>query len=157
MTYNATITYKELAEEVQTTSGIRTRRLIQHWIGHVLGTVASECHSLGEPLLSALCVRADGTVGPGYGKAVVGFFGGDPPDDLDLHAAVERLECYRNFRGTAPFRRGEVRLSRLRSQRYVGGRRNDKRPPKRSGPSVPPATSCCLCPDNATTAGRTGS
>jgi hypothetical protein len=63
-TYHATITYKELAETVQEESGIRTRRLLQHWIGDVLGTVARDSHAKGEPLLSALCVRADGTVGP---------------------------------------------------------------------------------------------
>jgi hypothetical protein len=40
-TYHATITYKELSEEVQVESGIRTRRLLQHWIGDVLGTAAA--------------------------------------------------------------------------------------------------------------------
>jgi hypothetical protein len=113
MTYHATITYKDLAEEVQATSGIRTRRLLQNWIGDVLGTVAEDCHQAGEPLLSALCVRADGTVGPGYGKAVVDNFGGDPPDDLDMHAAVERLECHRFFGAQLPADGGSPALTPL--------------------------------------------
>jgi hypothetical protein len=96
-TYRAFITYKELAEEVQDHSGIRTRSLIMNWIGRVLGTVSADCHSRGEPLLSALCVREDGTVGPGYGIAVVENYGGQAPADLDARAAAERLNCYRYF------------------------------------------------------------
>ena len=37
-TYNAVISYTELSEEAQATSGIRTKMLIQHWIGQVLGS-----------------------------------------------------------------------------------------------------------------------
>lgn len=136
MTYHATITYKDLAEEVQTTSGIRTRRLIQHWIGDVLGTVAKQCHQAGEPLLSALCVRADGTVGPGYGKAVVENFGGDPPDDLDMHAAVERLECHRFFGAQLPVDGGSPALT---AQVAAARRRAAKRiaPAEASRPICP--------------------
>jgi hypothetical protein len=41
----------------------------------VLGTVAEACHARGEPLLSALCVHADGTVGPGYATALANAYG----------------------------------------------------------------------------------
>ena len=82
---------------MQVASGIRTRRLLQHWIGDVLGTIAFDCHKAGEPLLPALCERSDGTVGPGYATAVVENFGGIAPDDLDMHAAEEWLRCYRHF------------------------------------------------------------
>jgi hypothetical protein len=100
--YRALITYKALAEEVQSESGIRTKKLLTHWIGNVLGTVAHNCHVAGEPLLSAFCVRADGTVGPGYAKAVVENYGGEPPEDLDMHAAIERFNCHRHFGAELP-------------------------------------------------------
>jgi hypothetical protein len=111
-TYHATITYKDLSEEVQAESGIRTRRLLQHWIGDVLGTVSRNSHAAGEPLLSALCVRADGTVGPGYGIAIVENFGGEPPADLDMHAAEERFKCYQHFGATMPEGGGRPALTK---------------------------------------------
>ncbi|HSL27030.1 MAG TPA: hypothetical protein VLA54_12180 [Acidimicrobiia bacterium] len=95
-TYHGLINYGELAEEVQARSGIRTRMLIHYWIGDVLGRVARDCHRRGEPLLSALCVHADGTIGEGYGIAVTQTYG-DAPQDLDMHADQERLKCYRHF------------------------------------------------------------
>ena len=110
-TYHATITYAELAEEVQAGSGIRTRRLLQNWIKDVLSSVAATCHENDEPLLSALCVRADGSVGPGYAKSVVEIFGGDAPDDPDMHAAEERLACYRHFGAELPADGGTAALT----------------------------------------------
>ena len=62
-TYRDTLSYKELSEEVQVVSGIRTKMLPWHWIGRVLGSVARESHQRGEPMLSALCVHEDGTIG----------------------------------------------------------------------------------------------
>jgi hypothetical protein len=110
-TYHATITYAELAEEVQEGSGIRTRRLLQNWIKDVLGSVATTCHQNGEPLLSSLCVRADGSVGPGYAKSVVEIFGGAAPEDPDMHAAEERLKCYRHFGANLPADGGTAALT----------------------------------------------
>jgi len=121
-TYRATISYKDLAEEVQVSSGIRTQMLPWHWIGRVLGAVSRHCHAKGEPLLSALCVHADGTVGEGYGKAIIENYGGSAPDDLDMHAAIERLNCYRRFGaelpsdGGAPALTAEVAARRKRAQ-----------------------------------------
>ena len=98
---------------MQLASGIRTTRLLQHWIGDVLGTVSRDCHKAGEPLLSALCVRTtDGSVGPGYGIAVVENFGGEPPDDLDMHAAEERLQCYQYFGAELPPDGGKPALTK---------------------------------------------
>lgn len=101
-TYHATITYQELAEEVCDATGYRTRMLIHYWIGDVLGRVARTCHARGEPLLSALCVDAQGSVGPGYGVAFAETYGGEIPADLDDHAARERLACYRRFGAVLP-------------------------------------------------------
>jgi hypothetical protein len=62
----------------------------------VLGRVSRESFGRGEPLLSSLCVKADGTVGERYAVAVA-----ETTDDLtadaDDHAAAQRLACYRFY------------------------------------------------------------
>ncbi len=123
--YRATISYKELAEEVQGRSGIRTLMLPWHWIGRVLGAVSRECHRRDEPLLSALCVHADGTVGEGYGKAIVENFGAPAPEDLDMHAAVERFKCYQHFGAQMPADGGSPALTK-----QVAAKRNRVRAQK---------------------------
>jgi len=94
--YNAVITYKDLAEEAQRVTGVRGSQQMHYWIGDVLGRVSRESFSRGEPLLSSLCVKADGTVGERYAVAVA-----ETTDDLtadaDDHAAAQRLACYRFF------------------------------------------------------------
>jgi hypothetical protein len=100
--YDETITYKDLAEKVQEAAGIRTRVLMMHWIGQVLGGASRESHRRGQPMLSALCVHSDGTVGDGYAVAAVENYGGSPPADLEMHAAEERLRCYQHFGADLP-------------------------------------------------------
>jgi hypothetical protein len=107
--YHDFITYTQLAEVVQAQSGIRTRSMLPNWIGKVLGAVAEDCHRRGEPPLSALCVRADQTVGEGYAY-VSQLAGEDPPKDLDQHAAEGRLLCYRHFGAEVPRDGGTVAL-----------------------------------------------
>jgi hypothetical protein len=109
--YGEVVSYRELAEAVQRSTGIRTRKLMHHWIGDVLGRVSAECHARGEPLLAALCVQKDGAIGDGYGVALVKNYGGDPPDDLELHAAEERLRCYRHFGAVMPADGGRAQLT----------------------------------------------
>jgi hypothetical protein len=70
-----------------------------NWIGQLLGGVSRISHRRGQPMLSALCVHSDGTVGEGYGQAILENFGGPLPGDLDMHAAGERLRCYQSFGG----------------------------------------------------------
>ncbi|TQF74860.1 hypothetical protein FK531_01940 [Rhodococcus spelaei] len=95
--YRSTTTYPELAETIQSASGVRTSNLLQNWIGKTLAKVALECSRRGEPLLSALCVSSvDGRVGDGYAKAVESTYG-ELPADVEWHAAEERLRCYRHF------------------------------------------------------------
>ncbi len=93
-TYHATITYQELGDQVQDATGIHTRVLLMNWIGQVLGGASRESHRRGLPMLSALCVHSDGTVGDGYGQAIAENYACEPPWDLDMHAAQERLRCY---------------------------------------------------------------
>ena len=129
--YHGLITYGELAEEVQSRSGIRTRMLIHYWIGDVLGMVARDCYRLGEPLLSALCVHADGTIGEGYGWALDQTYGGRDPEDLDLHAAQERLKCYRHFGAVIPSDGGRPALTpQVASQRRAAARRSKEESPR---------------------------
>jgi len=108
--YHETISYLELADGVQGMSGIRTGMQMRHWIGDVLGRVTEECGSRQEPLLSALCVRKDGTVGDGYAKAVEAVRG-RRPDDPDQHAAEERLACHRFFGAALPSDGGRPALT----------------------------------------------
>jgi hypothetical protein len=94
--YNAVITYKELAEQVQSETGVHTNQLMQHWISDVLGRVGRECASRGEPMLTSLCVNAAGSVGDSYTATVLEVTG-KAPEDPDQHAAHERLACYQAF------------------------------------------------------------
>ncbi len=94
--YRAVVTYKELAAEVQHRTGVRTKQPIHYWVGDVLARVSRDCVARDEPLLSALCVNTQGSVGPAYAE-LVREVTGDAPDDPDEHAARERLECHRFF------------------------------------------------------------
>jgi hypothetical protein len=92
--YRAVITHKELAALVQERTRITASQLTQHWIGDVLSRVAVGCAARQEPNLSSLAVNAAGSVGDGY-LAAVEKATGTVPADGDVHAADERLECYR--------------------------------------------------------------
>jgi hypothetical protein len=116
--YRATLTYKQLAAAVQGSTGITTKQLMHQWIGDVLGRVTDECQSRGEPLLSALCVSAQGSVGQGYAEAVE-HARGARPSDPDGHAAQERLSCYQHWQadglphdGGTPLRTAHFTLAR---------------------------------------------
>ncbi len=94
--YQAVIVSRDLALSVQDRTRIRTTQPAHYWITDVLKRVARECSSRGEPLLSSLCVNAEGSAGEGYGD-VVKEITGTKPADLDDHAAAQRLECYRLY------------------------------------------------------------
>lgn len=111
--YNGFVTYKQLADTVQGQSGIRHDGLLTNWIGSLLGRVIDHCVKEQIPQLSALCVREDGTVGPGYRHAasVSGEQDAISLDQLDDHAARTRLECYRHFGAELPPGGGEPTLT----------------------------------------------
>ena len=94
---------------MQEATGITTTQLMHQWIGDVLGRVTEDCQSRGEPLLSALCVTAQGSVGQGYADAVEQARGIRPADPDD-HAAKERLSCYRHWKATGLPRDGGTPL-----------------------------------------------
>jgi hypothetical protein len=101
------LTYPELGERVQVSTGVRTSKSVFQWVDDVLTRVAAECAARDEPLLSALCVRADGSVGPGYPRAVVAATGRRPTSP-DEHAARERLRCHQQFGAELPPGGGEA-------------------------------------------------
>ena len=133
-TYNLYIEYKDLAETVQQDSGITTGVLVHHWIGSVLGAVARERRAPDEPMLTALCVRADGTIGASYGEAVLEREGAVPAD-LDLHAATERLACYRYFGAELPANGGAPTLTRQLRAKRSRVARQPERAPRRQCPN----------------------
>lgn len=129
-TYHALITYKELAEKIQESTGIRTTALLHNWIGKVLSEVVREAHRRGDPPLTALVVRGDsGMVGEGY-KEVLEVAGEPPVDDpaeREDHAARSRLACYRRFCPALPAHGGVPALA-PRLQAAVDRRRPEKPP-----------------------------
>lgn len=128
--YNAYVTYSDLAKTVQAQSGMQTRLLTRNWIGKVLSAIAERCASANERQLTSLCVKtADETVGEGYTK--VFELSGEPvPEDLQLHAAEARFECYQFYGATIP-RGGKATLTpkvaRVREQ--AAAKRRDETPP----------------------------
>jgi hypothetical protein len=121
--YNSVITYKALAEYVQTRTLVRTKQLTHHWIGDVLGRVAVDCGQRGEPILSALCVDSTGSVGAAYANAVRAVLG-DDIGDADDHAAAERLACYGHFGAHLPPGGGVAALTPALRQRRERARKS---------------------------------
>lgn len=141
--YHSVITYAELAEAIQQASGIRTKMLVMHWVGGVLGRVSRQSALRDEPLISALCVHRDGTVGDGYAVAVQAARGVLPADP-DEHAAHERLECHRAFGALLPPGGGVAALTP-----QVAARRGRRASP---APVAPPS----VCPVHRTVLPATG-
>ncbi len=88
---------------------------------------------------SQLCVHADGTVGEGYGKAIAENHGGDMPEDLNMHAAIERFGCYQHFGAAVPADGGSPALTA-----QVAARRNRVRTQAANGREVQ-RTVCSSC------------
>lgn len=99
--YHSVVTDHELADFVQDRSLIATDQHPRYWIGDVLTRVGRDCVARREPILSALCVTTEGTIGKGYTVAVEEGRR-EPVADPDDHAAQERLECYRYFGAPLP-------------------------------------------------------
>jgi hypothetical protein len=94
--YRAVVTYKELAAEVQDSTGLATSKPLHHWMSDVLHRVARDCAERGEPNLAALAVNAQGSVGTAYASIVLDTRG-EEVGDADDHAARERLACHSHF------------------------------------------------------------
>src|SRR5215207_8970540 len=101
-TYGDSITYEELAQQLFERTGYRTRMMLGHWIGQVLGPVQAATLTEGKPPLSALVVRA-GTGGVGEG-----YINHEHPEGFGSFAerqhaaAADRLTCYRRYSDHVP-------------------------------------------------------
>src|SRR3954453_3021320 len=96
-TYGGSITYDQLAQQLFDRTGYRTRMMLGHWIGQVLGPIQAATLTEGKPPLSALVVRAGtGGVGDGYiNHEHPEGFGSFP--ERQHAAAADRLTCYRRY------------------------------------------------------------
>ena len=146
--YQSVITYKELAEAVQERTGIRTSVLTRKWVGEVLTLVAIDCGRRSEPILSALCVTQEGSVGDGYGETIRAIRGVAPADNDD-QAALERLACYQHFGAELPAGGGRPALTpKIQARR---NRAMAQRPAVRGRPcprcfvEVPVSGTCATC------------
>jgi ribosomal protein L32 len=147
--YHSVITSKELAAAVMERSNIHTKRPSHYWIQDVLARVATTCAERGEPLLSSLCVNADGSVGASYAATVIAARG-SLDVDADDHAARERLECHRAFDADLPSGGGNWALtprlsaSRSRERRAAAA---EKMPPlcPKCHTAVPSTGICDYC------------
>jgi hypothetical protein len=99
--YGHFITVNALAVRVQEVSGVHTEAPTRTWMDAILRKIARRCDSAGEPPLIALCVRQNHTVGDTY-KYVLELAGLPIPDDLELHAAYARWQCYRHYGAEMP-------------------------------------------------------
>lgn len=145
--YHAVTTYLELSEHVQAVSGIRTRVLLTNWIGKLLEAVAARAKNADEPPLTSLCVRQDGTIGPGYERAPRSVID-QPGEGLEVYAAQHRLLCYRKYAVDLPPDGGESALTQMEA-----GRRHRKATQDRS--SAPGAV-CPRCQLVLLPSGRCG-
>ncbi len=144
--YHRVLTTKELAVQVQNRTGIRTSQQTHYWLGDVLTRVAAECARNDEPLLTAFCVNADGSVGASYAPAVQAATG-TLPEDPDEHAAQQRLLAHQQFGADLPEGGGVAALTpKLAAAR---GRERKIRYQEREIPTCPtchmqlPATGEC--------------
>ncbi|RJU02967.1 hypothetical protein D6T65_02355 [Arthrobacter frigidicola] len=98
--YNGFITYADLKDQVAGLTRRPTNQMTNSWADRVLARVIEICERDGHPRLTALVVRgSDGGVGNGFKAALLGS-GRDRIDDpelLEIVAAEERLNCYRQY------------------------------------------------------------
>jgi hypothetical protein len=136
--YGHFVTVEELAERVQEMSGVHTDAPTRTWMDAILRKVARRCHSAGEPPLTALCVRANHTVGDSY-KYVLELAGLPTPEDLELHAAYARWQCYQAFGADVPADAGVPPLTpKVAARRAVKTRVAEPEPEPASAPAVCP-------------------
>lgn len=91
------ITYPDIADTVQSGTGIRTEIPLMEWVDTSLTLVAEMCLRNGEPALTALVVETDTLeVSDGYASAY-SLIGQPLPRNLQRAAAEMRSACYDHF------------------------------------------------------------
>lgn len=139
--YHAVITVPEFARQIQERTRIRNRQAPGLWIGDVLYRVAKDCHRRREPLLGSLVVGTDGLM-PEWYADTVNAVRGDVVANPQMHAAEERLECYRTHGAEIPPGGGEAALPPAREPARRVGRTSSPRSSasRASTPRTPRAT-----------------
>lgn len=139
----------DLAEAVQTLSGVRTHETAELWLGEVLDAVDIECATRQEPLLSAFCINPDGRVGQRYEKRVASL---DPTAfaDIELHAATQRLEAHREHGAALPVDGGRPvlprHLARVPAPKAPRTRSTATKPAAPRKPKKPDPPKRAVCP-----------
>jgi hypothetical protein len=140
-TYGGAITYDQLAQHLFDRTGYRTRMMLGHWIGQVLGPVQAATLTEGKPPLSALVVQA-GTGGVGDG-----YVNHEHPEgfasfaERQRAAAVDRLTCYRSY-GHVPEDAAPQMTSLFITKRTSLSRADRAPRPKPAAPTAPPPRTC---------------
>ncbi len=162
--YHRVIREAELAERLQSASGIRTARPHERWMTKLLTPLAHLHHRDGYPPLTALVVDERGWVGERYDDVLRAAEQLPILEALprEKHAAKARLECYQ-WAGSAPEDGGlpaEVPTGRTRAARSTTPRvprtpgapkapRTPREPkvvaPKRVAPTDRPVNVCPTC------------
>lgn len=101
MEYGQVVYLPDFAVQLQERTRIRYRATPSSWIGDVLYRVAKECRRRAEPFLGAMVVNTDGSM-PDWWADTVETVRGEAVDNPNLHAAAERLECYRRHGAEVP-------------------------------------------------------
>ncbi len=126
--YGAWITYDQLSQRIQASTGITTRQPLEGWIGRVIGKVADDAASRGEPRLTSLCVGSDLTIGESYPGVEA-----DASERMrEQTAAADRLECYRWFGATMPADGGAPKVLPQLSERPARARATQRPATSRS-------------------------
>ena len=144
---NGHITYQDIADMLQDSTGIETRVPMRNWIGTPLWLVAEMCVRNKEPQLTALVVSAQTLeVGDGYLNTFA--IAGQPiPKNLQRAAAETRVECYDHFSRREPVGWDRTRLTgRNAAPPQAKARRVAKTRPEPETPKVCPTCFLELLP-----------
>jgi hypothetical protein len=144
---NGHITYQDIADMLQDSTGIETRVPTRTWIGTPLWLVAEMCVRNKEPQLTALVVSAQTLeVGDGYLNTFA--IAGQPiPKNLQRAAAETRVECYDYFSRREPLGWDRTRLTgRNAAPPQAKARRVAKTRPEPVAPKVCPTCFLELLP-----------
>lgn len=96
--YGAWISYQELSDRIQASTGITTNQPAEEWIGRVLSAVAADAEQRGEPRLTSLSLTSERRIADDY----PGVADGTDARTRERVAAEDRLECYRAFGAEMP-------------------------------------------------------
>jgi hypothetical protein len=86
------------------------------WMHTTLQHLAEICLKRREPILSALCVNADGTVAGGYQQALENYYG-NAQFDIEDHAERERLRCYHHYESQPTGQANSARRRQMHRQK----------------------------------------